>query len=73
MLVENVDLERISALLQSLPAKMEITGINLTNGYSCNLVAGEQEINNAEYAAALKRLNSILDIYEASDKLKLHS
>lgn len=37
MLVEKVDIQRIKALLESVPGQMEIDSINLKNGYSLNL------------------------------------
>ena len=72
MLVEKVDIQRIKALLDSVPSQMEITSIDLTNGYSLNLVAGEQEINQAGFEDALNQLNDILGFYkslEGSNKL----
>ena len=72
MLVEKVDINRIKALLESVPGKMEISAINLTNGYSLNLIAGEQEINQAEFEKALNELNQILKKYkEIDDNIKL--
>lgn len=69
MLVENVDIKRIEALIKSLPGKMEIIGIDFTNGYSAKLVAGEQEINNAAFEAELKKLNELLSIYNNKNLL----
>lgn len=60
LLVEKVDIQRIKALLESVPGQMEIDSINLKNGYSLNLVAGEQEINQAGFEDALNQLNDIL-------------
>lgn len=72
MLVEKVDINRIKALLESVPGKMEITAINLTNGYSLSLIASEQEINQAEFEKALNELNQILKKYkEIDDNVKL--
>lgn len=72
LLVENVDINRIKALLESVPGKMEISAINLTNGYSLSLTAGEQEINQAEFEKALNELNQILKKYkEIDDNVKL--
>lgn len=72
MLVEKVDINRIKALLESVPGKMEISAINLSNGYSLNLIAGEQEINQAEFEKALNELNQILKKYkEIDDNIKL--
>lgn len=51
---------------------MEISAINLTNGYSLSLTAGEQEINQAEFEKALNELNQILKKYkEIDDNAKL--
>lgn len=72
LLVEKVDINRIKALLESVPGKMEISAINLTNGYSLSLTAGEQEINQAEFEKALNELNQILMKYkEIDDNIKL--
>jgi len=58
LLVEKVDIQRIKALLESVPGRMEIDSINLKNGYSLNLVAGED---------ALNQLNDILGFYKSLD------
>ena len=72
LLVEKVDINRIKALLESVPGKMEISAINLTNGYSLSLIAGDQEINQAEFEKALNELNQILKKYkEIDDNIKL--
>lgn len=72
MLVEKVDIERIKALIDSLPSKMEIVSIDLTDGYSVNLTAGETELNRVKFEKALNRLNAILDLYsKMDDKNKL--
>lgn len=72
LLVEKVDINRIKALLESVPGKMEISAINLTNGYSLSLTAGEQEISQAEFEKALNELNQILKKYkEIDDNIKL--
>ncbi len=68
MLVEQIDINRIKELLESVPSKMEITSIDLTNGYSLNLVAGEKEIRNVNYENALNRLNNILEAYKKFDE-----
>ena len=67
LLVEKVDINRIKALLESVPGKMEISAINLTNGYSLSLIAGEQEINQDEFEKALNELNQILKKYKEID------
>ena len=67
LLVEKVDIQRIKALLESVPGQMEIDSINLKNGYSLNLVAGEQEINQARFEDALNQLNDILGFYKSLD------
>ena len=46
---------------------MEIDSINLKNGYSLNLIAGEQEINQAGFEDALNQLNDILGFYKSLD------
>ncbi len=68
MLVEKIDLKRIKELLESVPSKMEITSIDLINGYSLNLVAGEKEISHVNYENALNRLNNILESYKKFDE-----
>ena len=77
MLVEKVDIERIRTLLDNLPDKMEITAIDLTDGYSANLVAGEKEISKVEFEKSLKRLNAIIatydEIFESQKELKKQS
>lgn len=65
MIIDKVDHNRIKELLDSVPGKMEITSIDLTNGYSLNLVAGEQEINQAGFEDALNQLNDILGFYKS--------
>ncbi len=65
MIIDKVDLNRIKELLDSVPGKMEITSIDLTNGYSLNLIAGEQEINQAGFEDALNQLNDILGFYKS--------
>ena len=65
MIIDKVDLNRIKELFDSVPGKMEITSIDLTNGYSLNLVAGEQEINQAGFEDALNQLNDILGFYKS--------
>ena len=65
MIIDKVDLNRIKELLDSVPGKMEITSIDLTKGYSLNLVAGEQEINQAGFEDALNQLNDILGFYKS--------
>lgn len=51
---------------------MKISAINLSNGYSLNLIDGEQEINQAEFEKALNELNQILKKYkEIDDNIKL--
>lgn len=65
MIIDKVDLNRIKELLDSVPGKMQITSIDLTNGYSLNLVAGEQEINQAGFEDALNQLNDILGSYKS--------
>ena len=64
LLIEKVDIQRIKALLESVPGRMEIDSINLKNGYSLNLVAGEQEINQAGFE---DQLNDILGFYKSLD------
>lgn len=72
MLVEKVDIERIKALIDSLPCKMEIVSIDLTDGYSVNLTAGESDLNRVKFEKALNRLNAMLDLYsKMDDKNKL--
>ena len=56
LLVEKVDIQRIKALLESVPGLMEIDSINLKNGYSLNLVED-----------ALNQLNDILGFYKSLD------
>lgn len=65
LLVDQVDINRIKSLLESVPGKMEIDSINLKNGYSLNLIAGEQEINQAGFEDALNQLNDILGFYKS--------
>lgn len=65
MIIDKVDLNRIKELLDSVPGKMEIDSINLKNGYSLNLIAGEQEINQAGFEDALNQLNDILGFYKS--------
>lgn len=67
MIIDKVDINRIKELLDSVPSKMEITSIDLTNGYSLNLVAGEKEINQVGFEDALNQLNDILGFYKSLD------
>lgn len=69
LLVEKVDIQRIKALLESVPGQMEIDSINLKNGYSLNLVAGEQEINQAGFEDALNQLLGLYKSLEGGNKL----
>ena len=64
-----MDIQRIKALLESVPGQMEIDSINLKNGYSLNLVAGEQEINQAGFEDALNQLLGLYKSLEGGNKL----
>lgn len=59
MKVSDVNIEIIHKLLLSVPQGMQIKSIDLTNGYSLNLVAGVEEINAVEREIALDDLKSI--------------
>lgn len=68
MKVSDVDIELLHKLLKSVPQAMEITSIDLTNGYSLRLIAGTQEIHEYEKSEALKELNAILTKLRTLDK-----
>ncbi len=70
MRVSDVDIEIIYKLLQSVPQGMQIKSIDLTNGYSLNLVAGTEEINALEKEAALSELQNIINQYKQFDQSK---
>lgn len=73
MRVSDVNIEIIHKLLLSVPQGMQIKSIDLTNGYSLNLVAGVEEINAVEREIALDDLKSIIKQYnqvESKSRLK---
>lgn len=74
MKVSDVNIEIIHKLLLSVPQGMQIKSIDLTNGYSLNLVAGVEEINAVEREIALDELKSIIKQYnQAESKSRLKS
>lgn len=74
MKVSDVNIEIIHKLLLSVPQGMQIKSIDLTNGYSLNLVAGIEEINAVEREIALDDLKSIIKQYnQAESKSRLKS
>lgn len=76
MKVSDVNIEIIHKLLLSVPQGMQIKSIDLTNGYSLNLVAGVEEINAVEREMALDDLKSIIKQYnqaESKSRLKINS
>lgn len=74
MRVSDVNIEIIHKLLLSVPQGMQIKSIDLTNGYSLNLVAGIEEINAVEREIALDDLKSIIKQYnQAESKSRLKS
>lgn len=74
MKVSDVNIEIIHKLLLSVPQGMQIKSIDLTNGYSLNLVAGVEEINAVEREIALDDLKSIIKQYnQAESKSRLTS
>lgn len=74
MKVSDVNIEIIHKLLLSVPQGMQIKSIDLTNGYSLNLVAGVEEINAVEREIALDDLKSIIKQYnQAESKSRLKS
>lgn len=62
MLVKDVDLKVIRKLLDSVPDGIEVTAIDLSNGYQLKLVAGTEQLYEQEYAFKLKDLNNALDL-----------
>lgn len=76
MKVSDVNIEIIHKLLLSVPQGMQIKSIDLTNGYSLNLVAGVEEINAVEREIALDDLKSIIKQYnqaESKSRLKINT
>lgn len=65
MRVSDVDVNIIHKLLLSVPQGMELTSIDLTNGYTLNLKASTDIIDNLEYEHALEKLQ---DLIRAQDK-----
>lgn len=70
MKVSDVNIEIIEKLLLSVPQGMQIKSIDLTNGYSLNLVAGVDEINAVEREIALEDLQNIIKKYNQTDGKK---
>ena len=60
MRVSDVDINIIHKLLLSVPQGMEITGIDLTDGYTLNLKASTDIVDNLEYEYALEQLQDLI-------------
>lgn len=60
MRVSDVDIKTIQKLLSSVPQGMEITSIDLTNGYSLNLKASTDIIYQLEYEQSLSELRKLI-------------
>lgn len=70
MKVSDVDIQIIHKLLLSVPQGMQIKSIDLTTGYSLNLVAGVEEVNAVEKEIALNELQAIIKQYNKADSNK---
>ena len=60
MRVSDVDVNIIHKLLLSVPQGMELTSIDLTNGYTLNLKASTDIVDNLEYEYALEQLQDLI-------------
>lgn len=67
MKVSEIDIQVISNLLNSIPAGMEVRSINLTNGYTLELIAGTEELYEYEKEQVLNEMINLIDTYKKLD------
>lgn len=60
MRVSDVDINIIHKLLLSVPQGMEITAIDLTDGYTLNLKASTDIVDQLEYEHSLSQLRELI-------------
>lgn len=60
MRVSDVDINTIHKLLLSVPQGMEITAIDLTDGYTLNLKASTDIVDQLEYEHSLDELRELI-------------
>ncbi len=60
MRVSDVDINTIHKLLLSVPQGMEITAIDLTDGYTLNLKASTDIVDRLEYEHSLDELRELI-------------
>lgn len=60
MRVSDVDINIIHKLLLSVPQGMEITAIDLTDGYTLNLKASTDIVDQLEYEYSLDELRELI-------------
>lgn len=60
MRVSDVDINIIHKLLLSVPQGMEITAIDLTDGYTLNLKASTDIVDRLEYEHSLDELRELI-------------
>lgn len=64
MRVSDVDINTIHKLLLSVPQGMEITSIDLTEGYTLNLKASTDIVDKLEYESSLNQLRELIESKE---------
>lgn len=60
MRISDVDINIIHKLLLSVPQGMEITAIDLTDGYTLNLKASTDIVDQLEYEHSLSKLRELI-------------
>lgn len=68
MRVSDVDINIIHKLLLSVPQGMEITAIDLTDGYTLNLKASTDIVDQLEYEHSLSQLQALISGQDKSIK-----
>lgn len=68
MRVSDVDINIIHKLLLSVPQGMEITAIDLTDGYTLNLKASTDIVDRLEYEHSLSQLQALISGQDKSFK-----
>ncbi len=68
MRVSDVDINIIHKLLLSVPQGMELTSIDLTDGYTLNLKASTDIVDQLEYEHSLSQLQALISGQDKSIK-----
>lgn len=68
MRVSDVDINIIHKLLLSVPQGMEITAIDLTDGYTLNLKSSTDIVDQLEYEHSLSQLQALISGQDKSIK-----